>query len=264
MEFHRMSSSLRVVAVSQKEKGGAAIAGTVPSRTLRQQETRARLEREWLIDPKQGDLDRSVTDQQRIDRILEMVNHCSGNELSNKLIIDLGCGSGALARRLRQAGANVHAVDGSENALKEFRKRGCDGIDIRVEVLPETSLPDKTYDIVVCADVVAELDVRDHRLLMSELARIVKPDGWVVCATPVDVHSEDAVQRFKSLFATEFDLLGGSYSYHRLALRWGEWIPLIKRSGWCVRQLERLSQSLWQQEAISDLILVGQRRKFGK
>lgn len=259
-----MHSSLRVVAVEQTEKANDNVSLKPPSRTQRRQETRARLEREWLLDPKQGDVERSVIDRHRISRVLEEVQACADSSLSDKLIVDLGCGSGELSRKLREVGANVHAIDGSENALKEFRKRGSDGIEMAVDVLPETSLPDRTYDIVICADVVAELDVRDHRLLMSELARIVKTEGWVICGTPVDIHSVDAVARFQSLFTTEFELVRMRCSYHRLALKWGGWAPIINRSSTCIRWLEAISRSLWQYEAVSDLIVVGKRRKLGE
>lgn len=131
---------------------------------------------------------------------------------------DIGTGQGTLTRRLKAAGAAVLAIDTSENALQLLKKKD-PGIDILQGTMPLIPISDRTFDVVLCTDVIAELSPKDYRLFFSELSRLVKPAGYVLCSTPIDYTTEGGAERFIDLAQSEFLILSCMHSYHALYLR---------------------------------------------
>lgn len=204
---------LKIIATDKKREK----ISTRSTLSNRQQEAQAKYEREWLQDPQQFDPKRNCFERERIDRTYQLIaNHI---ELSGKKAVDFGCGNGTLAKRLRDAQAEVVAVDIAENALKELRKEKAENIETKRYALPITPLVDDTYDLVVCADVIAEIPSQDHRLALSELSRTVKRDGWVVTSTAIDIYSEDALEQFVALNETELQIVDSASSYHAWSIR---------------------------------------------
>jgi 2-polyprenyl-3-methyl-5-hydroxy-6-metoxy-1,4-benzoquinol methylase len=189
----------------------------LPSRRVRKQEMQAKYERIWLLKPEQCDSKRNCMERERLERTYHLIQDYL--HIAGKRIVDLGCGDGALAKRLRNEGGIVQAVDIASNALKRLQQDHAEDIEVLQDALPETSLPDNSYDLVISMDVIAELNTPEYRLFFAELARLVKSTGYVVCSTPVDIHSEGALQRLADLAHTEFNITQWIYSYHALYLR---------------------------------------------
>lgn len=184
---------------------------------LRRQETQSLYDRLWLTDPEQFNPLRNIMERTRLERTLRLVQ--DNVDLKGKKVADLGCGSGALDRMLRDAGAHVDAVDISSIALKKLEEQGAEALTPIQGYVPMTLLKDDAYDLVVCTELIGELQEDEYRLLFSELARIVKSDGFVVCSTSLDIHSMDALQRFGTLAETELQVDHWVLSYHRLWIR---------------------------------------------
>lgn len=196
---------------------------TQPSRPLlnkksRREELRAILERKWLQNIEKFDPQRDCIERKRIQTTFDTIQ--SSIALSQKKAVDMGCGEGTLTRMLRDAGASVDAVDVSSIALKKLSEKGCQGINVIQDCLPTTTLQDKTYDLVICTEVIGYLHPDEYRMAMAELARLVKSDGIVVCSTDLDINTEDPLNRFAALAETEFTIDKWILSYHRLFLRW--------------------------------------------
>jgi ubiquinone/menaquinone biosynthesis C-methylase UbiE len=178
---------------------------------------KARADRQWLLHPEVFNPDYSVIERERVHRTWKLIKPLL--EEPEQVVADLGLGWGTLARKIRERGASVDAVDVSENALKNFRAQGPCDIRLSCEALPHTSLPDDHYDIVVCADVIADLEGHDQRLLVSELYRLLKPTGHLVCSTPLDYTTDGALERFSELLETEFEIIEWDVSHHAYSLR---------------------------------------------
>jgi SAM-dependent methyltransferase len=92
--------------------------------------------------------------------------------------LDVGCGRGDLARRLRHrfaryVGTDVLRYDEFPNDL-EFVKTDLDS--------GRVALPDAAADAVICAETIEH--VENPRALVRELVRLTRPGGWVVITTP--------------------------------------------------------------------------------
>lgn len=117
-------------------------------------------------------------------------------------ILDLGCGTGAFLRRLATIG--YRALDGIDIALP--------GQSIAGVTLHESDFDRawpfeaERFDAIVAIEVIEH--VENMGLVLSELARVFKPDGVVLITTP-NVHSVEARTRW--LMRSElkqFDTLG--------------------------------------------------------
>jgi len=184
----------------------------------------------------------NAVDKLRLKRTWDLIKCVEGVKA-----IDLGCGSGELALKLQRNGLDVTALDVSSKALEIVKRKGVHGI---WGCLPYLTLPDTSFDLVVCTDVIAELEVPLYRLLLSELSLLVKREGRVVISTSLDVGSIDALGKFRSLIESEFTILKRVYSSHRL----------FPRSQKFLHILENLSEILWGDGAITHVIFLCQKK----
>jgi ubiquinone/menaquinone biosynthesis C-methylase UbiE len=114
--------------------------------------------------------------------------------------LDLACGTGAIAERAAEAGADVTGVDLSagliETAKERAQKQGLD-IDYRVGDCENlTEIDDASFDVVssTCGIMFAP----DHEATACELARVVKPGGRLAL---VNWEAEGGVGRMFKMMA---------------------------------------------------------------
>jgi 2-polyprenyl-6-hydroxyphenyl methylase/3-demethylubiquinone-9 3-methyltransferase len=112
--------------------------------------------------------------------------------------LDLGCGSGVLARRLDLLGAVGMALDGSKNMIRaatsEARSAGLNGFEYRqVETIEHIDLPDASFDGILCSSVIEYLDAPGKAL--NEMARLLRADGQLLISVPNRFSLVRAAQR---------------------------------------------------------------------
>lgn len=97
------------------------------------------------------------------------------------LILDAGCGPGGTSARFKPLG-RVVGLDLAAEALSLARRHELAAL-VRGSV---TALPfgTATFDLVLCFDVIYHLWVGDDRLAVKELARVLKPDGYLLIRVP--------------------------------------------------------------------------------
>jgi ubiquinone/menaquinone biosynthesis C-methylase UbiE len=95
------------------------------------------------------------------------------------LLLDVGCGTGAIAVALRRFG-RVLGVDASPLALERCGRRGLNEVVLgSAESLP---VDDDSVDVIVAADILEHLD--DDMAALAEFRRTLKPGGHAVIAVP--------------------------------------------------------------------------------
>ncbi|HEY2588474.1 MAG TPA: class I SAM-dependent methyltransferase [Tepidisphaeraceae bacterium] len=92
-------------------------------------------------------------------------------------LLDYGCGTGATARALRDAGFDLTAADVSDHSLVACREAGLPTIDLRVEPLPVGSM-----DAVLACDVLEH--VEDEAGLLRQLRQALRHDGRLILTVP--------------------------------------------------------------------------------
>ncbi len=105
-----------------------------------------------------------------------------GVGIKNQLVVDLGTGTGSLARGLASRGCNVIGIDPAEEMLSEAReldvKAGIQ-VEYRVGKAENTQLPDASFDVVTAGQCWHWFD---RPKAAEEVKRMLKPDGTIVIA----------------------------------------------------------------------------------
>jgi SAM-dependent methyltransferase len=97
----------------------------------------------------------------------------------NGRLLDVGCGSGDWLLTMRGWGWRVEGLDFDEKAVAMARQNG---LDVRHGALEQEGFPDNTFDAITLSHVIEH--VPDPALTLAECARILKPGGTLVVATP--------------------------------------------------------------------------------
>lgn len=99
-------------------------------------------------------------------------------------LLDIGCGSGEIARVIKDKGYRVTGVDFSPVAIELTKKQG---INSQV-VDADEGLPfdDDTFGIIWAGDVIEH--VFDPIFVLKEISRVLKPDGQLLCSVPYDLN----------------------------------------------------------------------------
>jgi SAM-dependent methyltransferase len=133
----------------------------------------------WGAGPYQG-ITETITDIHRA--VLERLDPKSGQRL-----LDLACGTGAVAELAAAAGAEVVGVDIAPALIEQAKERAAERgleIDYRVGDAEALELEDQSFDLVgsTCGVMFAP----DHEAVARELARVTKPGGRIAlaCWTP--------------------------------------------------------------------------------
>ncbi|MFZ2177549.1 MAG: bifunctional 2-polyprenyl-6-hydroxyphenol methylase/3-demethylubiquinol 3-O-methyltransferase UbiG [Rhodococcus sp. (in: high G+C Gram-positive bacteria)] len=92
--------------------------------------------------------------------------------------LDIGSGGGFLAEEFTRIGFRVVGVDPSGVSLEAARRHAAEGgleIDYRIGTGERLPVPDSTFDVVYCCDVLEH--VSDLDAVLAETARALKPGG---------------------------------------------------------------------------------------
>lgn len=98
-------------------------------------------------------------------------------------ILEVGSGGGHVLRQFRQA--KLTAVDVSEVFLETAKKnlRGYD-VEFKHGQIEKLGLPEKSFDRIICTEVLEH--TTDPSVILAEIRRLLKPNGWAVITVPVD------------------------------------------------------------------------------
>jgi len=115
---------------------------------------------------------------------LEYAFHLLG-DIQDKHVLDLGCGTGEEIPALTWCGAHVTGIDISPDLIafaQERIHRERVQAELKVGSAHQTELPDGSVDVIFCMSLIHLLDIP---LAVSEMHRILKPDGFVVVKEPI-------------------------------------------------------------------------------
>jgi ubiquinone/menaquinone biosynthesis C-methylase UbiE len=123
-------------------------------------------------------------------------------DVKGKTILDVGAGTGRAAAPLAKMGAEVTALDVSEQMLKELKKKNS---KIKTVVGDAESLPfpDKSFDAVVAVFLIVHL--KDPARFFDEAYRVLKDGGMLVVSNinqkePPEVKTSVGVIKIESYY----------------------------------------------------------------
>jgi 2-polyprenyl-3-methyl-5-hydroxy-6-metoxy-1,4-benzoquinol methylase len=101
--------------------------------------------------------------------------------LENKLVLDMGCGTGWFTQRLLVGSARVVASDIGHQLLVETRKKYRDAL-LAQNSLERLGFASNTFDVIVCTEVIEHTPDPQHSV--HELLRVLKPNGILILTVP--------------------------------------------------------------------------------
>ena len=121
--------------------------------------------------------------KRRIDCTLEMIKEAVNRVQTTPKILDLGCGQGHITALIKKesSDAEVCGLDYSISAIRYANKK-FPGIDFAVASAYQCPYREGYFDIVVCNNLWEH--VPDPLLLLSKIARVMKPRGFLIISTP--------------------------------------------------------------------------------
>jgi 2-polyprenyl-3-methyl-5-hydroxy-6-metoxy-1,4-benzoquinol methylase len=143
-------------------------------------------------DPKQ--IDRYIDPPANTVYPLEYAFHLLG-DVSGKVVLDLGCGSGENTVPLVKRGARVMGIDISPDLIEVAKKRiQIAGVEAELSVRSayETGFEDGSVDVIFCMSLIHHLDIPRVR---DEMRRILTADGCIILKEPIRFSGGYAVLR---------------------------------------------------------------------
>jgi 2-polyprenyl-3-methyl-5-hydroxy-6-metoxy-1,4-benzoquinol methylase len=145
-------------------------------------------------------------------------------------VLDLGCGSGSLGKRLKESrNAFVTGVTWSKEEAKEAARHLDEVILADLETY-DYSLLAGAYDSIICSHVLEHL--RDPALILKSLGSLLAPGGSLIVALPNVVHWRQRLAFVRG----EFRYSDGGLM-DRTHLRFFDWKTtreLIATAGWSI------------------------------
>ena len=126
----------------------------------------------WGTGPYQN-ITETITDLQ--DVVIDRLDPQSGVKW-----VDLACGTGAVAEKAAERGADVTGIDIAPALIETAKERAAErnlDIDYRVGDVENLDLEDASYDVV--SSTCGVMFAPDHEATARELTRVVKPGGRI-------------------------------------------------------------------------------------
>lgn len=108
--------------------------------------------------------------------------------LENKKILDLGCGKGMVGYLIKiqrnLTGSELIGMDISEELLGFSKKHNIYDKLIKGDITKKLPFKDKSFDLIICSEVIEHMEKRIGELLLREMHRIINKDGRIIITTP--------------------------------------------------------------------------------
>lgn len=139
----------------------------------------------------------SVVNMYDTNRRMDVVfNELLIENLRRKHVLDAGCGTGWFSAGAANRGANVTSMDVGPELLKQVAKK-CKSKRVIGSIL-EMPFKNNSFDFIISSEVIEH--VTDQQKAISEIHRVLKPNGILVLTTP------NAFWHWSVTFANTFKL----------------------------------------------------------
>jgi ubiquinone/menaquinone biosynthesis C-methylase UbiE len=124
---------------------------------------------------------------------------------ANRSVLEVGCGTGLLLRRIASFASATRGVDLSPGMLEKARERGLDVVEGSATALP---FADASFDVTCSFKVLAH--VPQIREALSEMARVTRPGGHVIA----EFYNPFSLRGLVKRFGPAGHIASGTHEHH--------------------------------------------------
>lgn len=103
---------------------------------------------------------------------------------SSTRVLEIGCGGGEISSRFSESFSIVYALDIGLTAAMKNTLAMRRNIRFLLGALPCLPIPDSSFDLVVCSEVLEHLYREDQLPSIEAIARVTRPGGLSIVTTP--------------------------------------------------------------------------------
>ena len=125
--------------------------------------------------------------------------------IKGKTVLDAACGEGYGSSLLSQAASHVTGLDLDKGAVERAsRKYGSEKLSFRAGSIEKLPFEDQSFDAVVSYETIEHVDGEIQKQFLSEIRRVLKPDGLLIMSTPNKAVYTDLVKGQNQFHVKEF------------------------------------------------------------
>lgn len=115
-----------------------------------------------------------------LGRLNDIKEHIASFTQAGNKVLDLGCGTGTLARLLLAKGATVVGVDNNNGMLNIARQNAPGALYMSFDITQlDEHFDDESFDLIVSTLVFSELNDVERIFVLKQVRRLLKPAGKV-------------------------------------------------------------------------------------
>ena len=136
--------------------------------------------------------------QELLEKICNELNIIPGEK-----ILEAGCGTGNLALKIKEKGANVVGLDNCKEALDIYRQKDPTAELVLASLEEKLPFPDNFFDKITSNNTIYAIPKEKQLLTLKELYRILKPNGEIVISNPKKgwkpgkIYTKGIIENFK-------------------------------------------------------------------
>lgn len=146
-------------------------------------------------------------------------------------VLDLGCGTGTLTKKIADLGYDVTGIDSAKNMIEQA-KENYPTLDFRVQDILTYQEKTKRYDVVFSNAVFHWIS--NQKQLLKTIYNLLADDGLLVC----EFGAKGNVEQIVSAFNTELEKIGKESSIYFFFPSVKEYQQLLEAQGFTVVSIE--------------------------
>jgi len=120
------------------------------------------------------------------------------NPQKDDIILDAGCGIGAITIELLKYGCKVEPIDYSDEGIKSFyalmKMKGIKNAKAQKASITDIPFSDKSFTKIICSDVIEHLHYEDTIQAIKEFYRVLRKGGHLAIYTPSRIHIAEYIR----------------------------------------------------------------------
>jgi methionine biosynthesis protein MetW len=127
-------------------------------------------------------IEKSLGDLSSNLRIQKMVAIIGGLNLQDKNILDIGCYDGTFLSLVKNRNNNFYGLEASDWGVERSKQKGIKVTQYFFDDKTQLPYENEFFDVIVAGEIIEH--IYDTDFFLSEISRILKPDGKLLISTP--------------------------------------------------------------------------------